>query len=113
MAPCTAARGWAKKLAVVDVAGVVLWGGAFVFILLGKRFPGGAFSGWYVFFYLFLTSLIAGVCDADGFPSFTYRCNAYNVSSAAARLLCVALGVSVLVDAKDLHASKVSPRTRQ
>ena len=44
------ARGWAKKLAIVDVAGVVLWGGAFVFILLGKRCPSGAFSGWYVFF---------------------------------------------------------------
>ena len=44
------ARGWAKKLAVVDVAGVVLWGGAFVFILLGRRCPSGGFSGWYVFF---------------------------------------------------------------
>ena len=40
------ARGWAKNLAIVDVAGVVLWGGAFVFILLGKRCPSGAFAGW-------------------------------------------------------------------
>ncbi|EDR15392.1 uncharacterized protein LACBIDRAFT_301670 [Laccaria bicolor S238N-H82] len=79
------ARGWAKKLAVVEVAGVVLWGGAFVLILLSKRCPSGAFSGW---------------------------CNAYNVSSAAACLLCVAFGVSVFFDVKDLHASKVSPRTR-
>ena len=47
------ARGWAKKLAIVDVAGVVLWGAAFVLILLGKRCPSGAFSGWYVFFLLF------------------------------------------------------------
>ncbi|KIK00203.1 hypothetical protein K443DRAFT_132773 [Laccaria amethystina LaAM-08-1] len=62
------ARGWAKKLAIVDVAGVVLWGGAFVLILLGRRCPSGAFSGW---------------------------CNAYNVSSAAACFLCVAFGVSV------------------
>jgi hypothetical protein len=40
------------------------------------------------------------------------RCNAYNVSSACACLLCVVFGVSVFFDVKDLHASKVSPRTR-
>ena len=62
------------------------------------------------FSYLFLTFLIGGVCDADGLPG--YRCNAYNVSSAAACFLCVAFGVSVFFDVKDLHASKVSPRTR-
>jgi hypothetical protein len=40
------------------------------------------------------------------------RCNAYNVSSAAACLLSVAFGVSTFFDVKDLHASKTSPRTR-
>ena len=38
--PC---MGRAKKLAVVDMA-VVLWGGAFLFTLMGKRCPSGAFS---------------------------------------------------------------------
>ena len=67
MAPCT---GRPRSLQyLVDVAGVVLWGGAFVFILLGRtRCPSGAFSGWYVFFPLFSVSLIGGGCDADGFP---------------------------------------------
>ena len=48
----------------------------------------------------------------DSLPLHGYRCNAYNVSSAAACFLCVAFGVSVFFDVKDLHASKVSPRTR-
>ena len=39
--PC---MGRAKKLAVVDMADVVLQGGAFLFTLLGKRCPSGAFS---------------------------------------------------------------------
>jgi hypothetical protein len=40
------------------------------------------------------------------------RCNAYNVSSAAACLLSIAFGVSTFFDVKDLYASKLSPRTR-
>ncbi|KAF5381108.1 hypothetical protein D9615_004130 [Tricholomella constricta] len=79
------ARGWAKKLAVFDVVGLILWGAAFVFVLIGKRCPSGGFDGW---------------------------CNAYNVSSAAACLLCIAFGLSTFFDVKDLHGSKVSPRTR-
>ncbi|KAF8077754.1 hypothetical protein FPV67DRAFT_1462886 [Lyophyllum atratum] len=79
------ARAWAKKIAFVDVAGLILWGAAFVFILIGKRCPSGGFEGW---------------------------CNAYNVSSAAACLLCIAFGISTFFDVKDLHGSKVSPRTR-
>ncbi|KAF9014113.1 hypothetical protein BDQ17DRAFT_1230821 [Cyathus striatus] len=80
------ARGWARKVAVVDVVGMVLWGAVFVYILIGKRCPAGGFEGG--------------------------ECNAYNVSSACACLLCVAFGVSVFFDVKDLHTSKVSPRTR-
>jgi hypothetical protein len=79
------ARAWAKKLAMLDVAGVVLWGATFVFILTGKKCPSGGFNGW---------------------------CNAYNVSTASACLLCVAFGVSIFFDVQDLHASKQSPRTR-
>ena len=105
------ARGWAKKLAVVDVAGVVLWGGVFVF---SKRCPSGAFSRWYVFFLLFsrFLSLVGCVMLTDTLPLHGYRCNAYNVSSTSACLLCVAFPVCVLFDVKDLHASKVSPQTR-
>ena len=67
--------------------------------VLVVRFRGGT-----SFSYLFLTFLIGGVCDADGFPPLHgYRCNAYNVSSAAACFLCVAFGVSVFFDVKNLH----------
>jgi hypothetical protein len=40
------------------------------------------------------------------------RCNAYNISTACACLLCIAFVVSVFFDVKDLHASRTSPRTR-
>lgn len=40
------ARSWAKKIAFVDVAGIIVWGGVFVFILIGKRCPSGGFEGW-------------------------------------------------------------------
>lgn len=43
------ARSWLKKIAVFDVLGALLWGAAFVLILLGKRCPSGGFEGWYVF----------------------------------------------------------------
>ncbi|KAF8163601.1 hypothetical protein B0H34DRAFT_651870 [Crassisporium funariophilum] len=80
-----AARAWTRKLTMVDVAGVVLWGATFVFVTVGKRCPSGGHDG---------------------------RCNAYNVSTAAACLLCVPFGVTSFFDVQDLHASKQSPRTR-
>jgi hypothetical protein len=40
------ARAWLKKLMIVDLCGVVLWGGLFVFILMGKRCPSGQYQGW-------------------------------------------------------------------
>ncbi|KAF8350463.1 hypothetical protein F5887DRAFT_876523 [Amanita rubescens] len=79
------ARTWLKKMIAVDVLGVVVWGAAFVLILHGKRCPSGEYGGW---------------------------CNAYNTSSAAACLLCLAFGVSIFFDVKDLYASKTNPRTR-
>jgi hypothetical protein len=42
------ARAWLKKIAVVDGAGIVVWGAVFVFIMLGKRCPSGGFEGWSV-----------------------------------------------------------------
>jgi hypothetical protein len=79
------ARSWAKKVTAVDVLGIILWGAVFVFILIGKRCPSGDFQGW---------------------------CNAYNVSSAAACLLCVSFCVGTFFDVQDLAGSKASPRTR-
>ncbi|THU81258.1 hypothetical protein K435DRAFT_477393 [Dendrothele bispora CBS 962.96] len=79
------ARKFAKQITAVDSLGAVIWGAVFIYILLGQRCPAGGFDGW---------------------------CNAYNVSSAAACLLCVAFCVSIFFDIKDLHTSKVSPRTR-
>ncbi|KAJ4487806.1 hypothetical protein J3R30DRAFT_3654232 [Lentinula aciculospora] len=79
------ARSLSKKIMAFDILGVILWGTVFVVILMGKRCPIGGYNGW---------------------------CNAYNVSSAAACLLCFLFGLSVFFDIKDLHTSKVSPRTR-
>jgi len=44
------ARSWAKKVTAVDVAGLVSWGAAFVFIMLGQRCPSGKYNGWCVLF---------------------------------------------------------------
>ncbi|KAF7779015.1 hypothetical protein Agabi119p4_3360 [Agaricus bisporus var. burnettii] len=79
------ARGWAKKMAFVDGVGILVWGAVFIFVMIGQRCPVGKFDGW---------------------------CNAYNVSTACACLLCIAFGVSVFFDVKDLYASRTSPRTR-
>jgi hypothetical protein len=40
------ARSWIKKVTAVDVAGLVLWSAAFVFIMLGQRCPSGKYNGW-------------------------------------------------------------------
>ncbi|KZP12549.1 hypothetical protein FIBSPDRAFT_961256 [Athelia psychrophila] len=80
-----AARRTLKFTMFFDVVCMVLWGAEFVLILMGKRCPSGSFGGW---------------------------CNAYNVASACACLMCAASAVSILFDVKDLDASKVSPRTR-
>lgn len=100
------ARVWLKKITAFDVAGVVVWGAVFLLILKGNRCPSGQFNGWRVLFYYFYDMEINGV-------SVTLcRCDAYNVASAAACLLCVAFGLSTFFDIQDLHASKASPRTR-
>lgn len=41
-----AARSWAKKITAVDVIGLILWSGAFVFIMIGQRCPSGSYRGW-------------------------------------------------------------------
>ncbi|KAJ7632763.1 hypothetical protein FB45DRAFT_832055 [Roridomyces roridus] len=79
------ARSWAKKITAVDVVGTLLWGATFILIIIGKHCPSGSFDGW---------------------------CNAFNVSSAAACLLCISFGLGIFFDIQDLHASKASPRTR-
>ncbi|KAI9057928.1 hypothetical protein FKP32DRAFT_1597889 [Trametes sanguinea] len=79
------ARKALKWNTTVDVFGMLLWGMEFVVILLGKRCPVGGFEGW---------------------------CDAYNLATAAACLLCLAFGLSIFFDVKDLHASRMSPRTR-
>ncbi|EKM55168.1 uncharacterized protein PHACADRAFT_255600 [Phanerochaete carnosa HHB-10118-sp] len=79
------ARKRLKINAAVDAVMVLLWGAEFVFILWGKRCPSGQFDGW---------------------------CDAYNLATAAACLLCLAFGLSIFFEVKDLYASKASPRTR-
>ena len=97
------ARSCTKKVTAVDVAGLILWSAAFVFIMLGERCPGEKYNGWYVLSYRnshFHLDLLL------------FRCNAYNVSTASACLLAVAFSVSLFYDVQDLFASKQSPRTR-
>lgn len=79
------ARKRLKWHATVDAVMLLVWGALFVYILLGKRCPSGGFAGW---------------------------CDAYNLASASACVLCFAFGLSLFFDVKDLHASKASPRTR-
>ncbi|KAI0647329.1 hypothetical protein C8Q79DRAFT_958914 [Trametes meyenii] len=79
------ARKMLKWGTTVDVLAMLLWGMEFVVVLLGKRCPVGAFEGW---------------------------CDAYNLATAAACLLCLAFCLSIFFDVKDLHASRSSPRTR-
>ncbi|KAF7796693.1 hypothetical protein EIP86_007876 [Pleurotus ostreatoroseus] len=79
------ARKMLKWGMAVDVLMFFAWAAEFVYILIGKRCPSGSFDGW---------------------------CDAYNVATAAACLLCFAFGFSIFFDVKDLHASQASPRTR-
>jgi len=40
------ARSWAKKMTAIDVGEMILWGAAFVFIMIGERCPSGGYQGW-------------------------------------------------------------------
>jgi len=79
------ARKRLKWTMTVDLVCFVLWGAEFVVILSGKRCPPGGFGGW---------------------------CNGYNFATALACLTCLLFGFSVFFDIKDLHGSRISPRTR-
>ncbi|TDL27411.1 hypothetical protein BD410DRAFT_740418 [Rickenella mellea] len=79
------ARSFLKWITFYDVTSMILWGFVFVLVLLGSRCPSGKFEGW---------------------------CDGYNVATALACFLCVTFGVSLYFDIKDLHFSRVSPRTR-
>ncbi|KAI0273581.1 hypothetical protein BC834DRAFT_854476 [Gloeopeniophorella convolvens] len=80
-----AARKELKWLLFFDIACLALWSVEFVWILIKEKCPPGGFDGW---------------------------CNAYNVASAGACLLGFAFGISVFFGVKDLHQSRLSPRTR-
>ncbi|KAI0748527.1 hypothetical protein C8Q80DRAFT_1172289 [Daedaleopsis nitida] len=69
----------------VDAFAMLLWGLVFVLILMGQRCPVGGYLGW---------------------------CDAYNLGTASACLLCLTFALSIFFDVKDLHASRASPRTR-
>ncbi|KAI0345334.1 hypothetical protein BDW22DRAFT_1020963 [Trametopsis cervina] len=79
------ARKMLKRGMLVDGVMLVAWGAEFVYILIGKRCPAGAFNGW---------------------------CDAYNVATAASCFLCFLFALSIFFDVKDLHSSNTSPRTR-
>lgn len=79
------ARSDLKKRVALDVFLTIGWTGCLVMVLLGSRCPPGTLDGW---------------------------CDAYNIATAGASLLLVLFGTSAFFDIKDLHQSKVSPRTR-
>ncbi|KAF9645131.1 hypothetical protein BDM02DRAFT_3101813 [Thelephora ganbajun] len=79
------ARRRLKWAMAVDVVCFVMWGAEFVVILVGQRCPPGGFDGW---------------------------CDGYNLATALVCLTCLLFGFSVFFDIKDLHGSRVSPRTR-
>ncbi|KLO18620.1 hypothetical protein SCHPADRAFT_844953 [Schizopora paradoxa] len=79
------ARKRAKTRFFFDMLLFFLWGAEFTAILLGKRCPVGQFDGW---------------------------CDGYNVATAFACLLTFAYGFSIFFGIKDLHSSRVSPRSR-
>ena len=97
------ARKLLKWQVTVDAIGMVAWGAVFVLVLLGKRCPVGGYLGWCVgHFFVPRASRSLELC----------RCDAYNFATAAACFLCLAFGLSIFFDVKDLSASRASPRTR-
>ena len=74
-----------KKRIALDIVLTILWAGCFVMVLLGQRCPPGTLDGW---------------------------CDAYNIATAGTSVLIVLFATSAFFDIKDLHQSKVSPRTR-
>jgi len=81
----SAARKELKWSLLMDTILFFLWSVEFIWILIREKCPPGGFNGW---------------------------CNAYNVASAGACLLGLAFGLNVFFDVKDLHQSRISPRTR-
>jgi hypothetical protein len=79
------ARSNLKKCVALDVVLTVAWTACFVMILLGNRCPPGMLDGW---------------------------CDAYNIATAGASAMIVLFATSAFFGIKDLHRSKVSPRTR-
>jgi len=79
------ARKRVRTLFFFDMFLFFLWGAEFIAILLGKRCPVGQFDGW---------------------------CDGYNVATALSCLLTFAYGFSIFFGIKDLHLSRVSPRSR-
>lgn len=79
------ARKLLKWQMAFDMFAFLLWGIEFFLILVGKRCPSGAFEGW---------------------------CDSYNFATAFVSFAFVSFGFSVFFDIKDIHASRISPRTR-
>jgi hypothetical protein len=79
------ARKHLKWSMAFDMFAFLLWGIEFFLILTGKRCPPGAFEGW---------------------------CDSYNLATAFVSFACASFSLSIFFDIKDIHASRISPRTR-
>ena len=96
------ARKRLKWAMAVDLVSFALWGAEFIVILVGQRCPPGGFEGWCV---------RLSFCSEYLTEPF-HRCDGYNLATALTCLTCILFGLSVFFDIKDLHGSRVSPRTR-
>jgi len=85
------ARSWAKKLAVIDVLGALIWAVVFVYLMIGQRCPAGAFGGWYVNILLipfWLLTFNVGVTRTTSLPR-VHACSVLHlhvVSSLTSRI---------------------------
>lgn len=101
------ARSSLQKMFAFDILCLVVWGAVFVYVLFGQRCPPGEFDGWYVPMCI-SKSANKSYCD----KSHLCRCTSYNIAIACSCFLCIAFGFSIFFDIVDLHASRISPRTR-
>lgn len=106
-----AARSYLKRILFVDILCMILWGGEFILILIGKKCPAGGFDGWYdsILFTPFVQLLtLSLLCFA-----LICRCNSYNLATACACFLFLVFAGSVFFDTRDLINSRLNPRTHR
>lgn len=99
-----AARSWLKWTLFIDLVCMILWGGEFVLILLGKRCPSGEFEGWYV---ISSSNLVRMLIELVGATLTTPQRHAH-VSSLSLLPLASFLTSRISMRANSLHGQESS-----